>query len=63
MLKKPSGGPDNQKKREWIFFNAFGKRGSLVFNYLWHGGEDGLSAERIWETWRQNLSNQSQISL
>jgi hypothetical protein len=22
----------------------------LVFNYLWgHGGEDGLSSERIWE--------------
>jgi hypothetical protein len=23
--------------------------GALVFNYLGHGGEDGLSAERIWE--------------
>jgi hypothetical protein len=24
-------------------------KGALVFNYLGHGGEDGLSAERIWE--------------
>jgi hypothetical protein len=25
------------------------EKGVLVFNYLGHGGEDGLSAERIWE--------------
>jgi hypothetical protein len=24
-------------------------RGALIFNYLGHGGEDGLAAERIWE--------------
>ncbi len=29
-------------------FNAF-ESGSLVFNYLGHGGEDGLAQERIWE--------------
>ncbi len=29
-------------------FNAF-ETGSLVFNYLGHGGEDGLAQERIWE--------------
>jgi hypothetical protein len=35
------------------------RKGALVFNYLGHGGEDGLSAERIWEkSDGQNLSNQ-----
>ena len=29
-------------------FNAF-EKGALVFNYLGHGGEDGLAQERIWE--------------
>jgi Peptidase family C25 len=29
-------------------FNAF-ETGALVFNYLGHGGEDGLAQERIWE--------------
>jgi hypothetical protein len=39
-------------------FDAF-EKGALVFNYLGHGGEDGLSAERIWEkSDGQNLSNQ-----
>lgn len=28
--------------------NAF-EKGALVFNYLGHGGEDGLSQERIWD--------------
>lgn len=28
--------------------NAF-EKGSLVFNYLGHGGEDGLTGERIWD--------------
>jgi hypothetical protein len=36
---------DIQKRTD--FFNAFEKE--LVFNYLGHGGEDGLSSERIWE--------------
>jgi hypothetical protein len=36
----------------------------LVFNYLGHGGEDGLSAERIWEkSDGQNLSNQYKYPL
>ncbi len=30
------------------FFNAFAK-GALVVNYLGHGGEDGLTQERVWE--------------
>jgi hypothetical protein len=35
-----------------------------VFNYLGHGGEDGLSSERIWEkSDGQNLSNQYKYPL
>jgi hypothetical protein len=44
-------------------FDAF-EKGALVFNYLGHGGEDGLSAERIWEkSDGQNLSNQYKYPL
>jgi hypothetical protein len=44
-------------------FNAF-EKGALVFNYLGHGGEDGLSAERIWDKPDgQNLSNQYKYPL
>jgi hypothetical protein len=44
-------------------FDAF-EKGALVFNYLGHGGEDGLSAERIWEkSDGQNLSNQYNIPI
>ncbi len=42
-----SGGQKYPKAREEMF-NAFGQ-GALVFNYLGHGGEDGLSSERIFE--------------
>lgn len=41
-----SGGARYEKARADIF-NAF-EKGALVFNYLGHGNEDGLSAERIW---------------
>jgi hypothetical protein len=34
------------------------KKELWCFNYLGHGGEDGLSSERIWEKSGQNLSNQ-----
>jgi hypothetical protein len=44
-------------------FNAF-EKGALVFNYLGHGGEDGLSAERLWDKIDgQNLSNQYKYPL
>jgi hypothetical protein len=37
---------------------------SIGFNYLGHGGEDGLSVERIWEkSDGQNLSNQFKYPL
>jgi hypothetical protein len=42
-----AGGKRYPKAREEIF--AAFEKGALVFNYLGHGGEDGLSGERIWE--------------
>lgn len=57
-----SGGNRYPKAREAIF-NAF-EKGALVFNYLGHGGEDGLTGERIWEkSDGQNLSNQYKYPL
>ncbi len=57
-----SGGFRYPKARSDIF-NAF-EKGALVFNYLGHGGEDGLTAERIWEkSDGQNLSNQYKYPL
>ena len=57
-----AGGPKYPKART-DFFNAF-EKGALVFNYLGHGGEDGLSSERIWEkSDGQNLGNQYKYPL
>jgi hypothetical protein len=57
-----AGGNRYPKAREDIF-NAF-EKGALVFNYLGHGGEDGLTGERIWEkSDGQNLSNQYKYPL
>ncbi|WP_281637244.1 type IX secretion system sortase PorU [Flavobacterium marginilacus] len=45
------------------FYNEF-EKGALVFNYLGHGGEDGLASERIWDkTNSQSLSNQYKYPL
>ncbi len=44
-------------------FNAF-QKGSLVFNYLGHGGEEGLAQEAIWlKADGQNLFNQYKYPL
>ena len=57
-----SGGNRYPKARQELF-NAF-EKGALVFNYLGHGGEGGLSAERIWEiSDGQNLSNRYKYPL
>lgn len=57
-----AGGARYPKAREELF-NAF-EKGALVFNYLGHGGEDGLSGERIWEKADgQNLSNRYKYPL
>ena len=51
------------QKQEKILFNAF-EKGALVFNYLGHGGEDGLSGERIWEkSDGQNFNNRYKYPL
>ena len=57
-----SGGNRYPKAREELF-NTF-EKGALVFNYLGHGGEDGLTGERIWEkSDGQNLSNRYKYPL
>ena len=57
-----SGGNRYPKAREEIF-SSF-EKGALVFNYLGHGGEDGLSGERIWEkSDGQNLANRYRYPL
>lgn len=57
-----SGGNRYPKARQDIF-NAF-EKGALVFNYLGHGGEDGLAQERIWEkSDSQNLQNRHKYPL
>lgn len=57
-----SGGFRYPKARQDIF-NAF-ERGALVFNYLGHGGEDGLAQERIYEkTDGQTLNNRYKYPL
>ncbi|MGV3695605.1 type IX secretion system sortase PorU [Flavobacterium sp.] len=57
-----AGGKRYPKAREEIF-STF-EKGALVFNYLGHGGEDGLSEERIWEkSDGENLSNRYKYPL
>lgn len=57
-----SGGSRYPKARQ-DFFNAF-EKGALVFDYLGHGGEDGLAQERIWEsTDGRNLNNRYKYPL
>jgi hypothetical protein len=56
-----AGGSDTQKHRQISLMHS---KGALIFNYLGHGGEDGLSSERIWEkSDGQNLSNQYKVSI
>jgi Peptidase family C25 len=57
-----SGGQKYPKAKE-EFINAF-DQGALVFNYFGHGGEDGLSAERLFERNDAiNLSNRYKYPL
>ncbi|MGH2667240.1 type IX secretion system sortase PorU [Flavobacterium sp.] len=57
-----SGGQKYPKVKE-EFVNSFGQ-GALVFDYFGHGGEDGLSAERIFEKGDAiNLSNKYKYPL
>ena len=61
--QEASAGGSRYPKARADIFNSF-ERGALIFNYLGHGGEDGLSGERIWEkSDGQNLSNQYKYPL
>lgn len=62
VQESSAGGFRYPKARE-DFFNAFAK-GALVVNYLGHGGEDGLTQERVWEkSDGQSLSNRYKYPL
>ncbi|NRS89589.1 hypothetical protein HNQ02_002520 [Flavobacterium sp. 7E] len=61
--QEASAGGFRYPKARTDLFDAF-EKGALVFNYLGHGGEDGLSSERIWEkSDGQNLNNQYKYPL
>jgi hypothetical protein len=62
-VQDASGGGDRYPKVRTDIFEAF-EKGALVFNYLGHGGEDGLADERIWEKEDgKNLANQYKYPL
>lgn len=61
--QETSAGGNRYPKARQELFNAF-EKGALAFNYLGHGGEDGLSGERIWEkSDGQNLQNRYKYPL
>lgn len=61
--QEASAGGERYPKAKSEFYNEF-EKGALVFNYLGHGGEDGLSSERIWDkSDSQNVSNQFRYPL
>lgn len=62
-LQEASAGGSRYPKARTEIFSAF-EKGLLVVNYLGHGGEDGLTSERIWEkSDGQNLNNQYRYPL
>ena len=62
-VQQASAGGSRYPKARTDMFSAF-EKGALVLNYLGHGGEDGLSSERIWEkSDGQNLNNQYRYPL
>lgn len=62
-VQETSSGGDRYPKARQDIFNAF-EKGALVFNYLGHGGEDGLAQERVYEkTDAQNLFNRYKYPL
>jgi hypothetical protein len=61
--QEASAGGSRYPKSRTDLFSAF-EKGALVFNYLGHGGEDGLASERLWEkSDGQNLINQYKYPL
>ncbi len=62
-VQETSAGGSRYPKARKDLFDYF-EKGTLVLNYLGHGGEDGLSQERIWEkSDGQNLSNRFKYPL
>ena len=62
-VQETSAGGKRYPQARVDLFNNF-EKGALVFNYLGHGGEDGLSGERIWEKADgQNLQNRFKYPL
>lgn len=62
-VQEASAGGFRYPKVNTDLFSAF-EKGALVFNYLGHGGEDGLASEQIWnKSDSQNLSNQYKYPL
>lgn len=62
-VQETSAGGKRYPQARKDLFNTF-ENGALVFNYLGHGGEDGLSQERIWEkSDGQNVRNQYRYPL
>lgn len=61
--QESSSGGQRYPKARTDLFNAF-EKGALILNYLGHGGEDGLSSERVWlKEDGQNLSNRFRYPL
>lgn len=61
--QEASAGGQRYPKAKSDFYNEF-EKGALVFNYLGHGGEDGLASERIWDKAdSQSLNNQYKYPL
>ena len=61
--QQTSAGGDRYPQAKEDLRNAF-EKGALVFNYLGHGGEDGLTSERIWDKLDgYNFSNQYRYPL
>ncbi|HEU4790271.1 MAG TPA: type IX secretion system sortase PorU, partial [Flavobacterium sp.] len=61
--QEASAGGERYPKAKSDFYNEF-EKGALVFNYLGHGGEDGLASERLWDKAdSQSLNNQYKYPL
>nr|WP_315258521.1 type IX secretion system sortase PorU [uncultured Flavobacterium sp.] len=62
-IQEASTGGERYPKAKSEFYNEF-EKGALVFNYLGHGGEDGLAKERMWDKAdSQSLNNQYKYPL
>ena len=62
-VQEASGGGDRYPGARKDIFESF-EKGALVFNYLGHGGGDGLAEERVWDiTDGENLNNRYKYPL